>query len=280
MVGSRVVALAGRLNERRDRRTEAVGRRVAPLSNRLLAAVDRPTTLAARLAPELALAACLFRLKGAAAGPAQGARPGAAVMVGMREPDEIGRNLKRYGEIKGQIANLKLGSDLAARLGGTLTVKPERTLAMNQGRRKLRVGFGRTPLSGPLNRGDRLVSSRRLVSSDGEAVQIKAGLTGGPVWHRGVTVVKVGGAERTITHLRRMQLPPTNLYFDRRLSDAETADIITGQVKPRRIDGYAGSISSNENLVQPWARAKTALILTRLHWPTNEPEPENRWQPV
>lgn len=260
-----------------DATSQAVGQRVAPLSNRVLGAVNRPTTLAANLAPALVAAGSLAQARVYTAGPMQGARPGIAVAVGMRDLDTVARNLRTMGQVSKKARQVQIAAGLAAGVAAAAAVKPgteEKTLAQVKKRGKpAEVHFSQTRLTGLLNRGDRLVSGRNVVSSDGSLVQ-----TGrGNLWHRGTTVLKTGQGEQTVTHLRSLALPPASHYFNRSLSDAETAELVTGQAKAHKLPGYIGTIGEMEQLSPGWAQAKRAMILTRAHWPAPSPSPESRW---
>jgi len=256
--------------------SEAVGSRLAPVTTPVLEHLNRPATIAANLAPALIAAAGLTQARLYAAGPGQGARPAVAVAVGLRDFKDVARNLRTIGQVSKKYRQAQIVGGLAAGVVAAAAVRPgraEQTLAPAKPRGQAgEVHFSQSRLTGLLNRGDRLVSGRQVVSSEGRLIQ-----TGrGNLWHRGTTVVKTGQGEQTITHLRSLALPPTSHYFDRPLSAAETAGLVTGQVKAHKLAGYVGSIGEMEQLAPAWAQAKRAMILTRLHWP--EPAPERRWQ--
>ncbi len=276
-------AMTGRVAQAADIVSNAVGGTVAPVSNRVLAAVDRPTTLTAQTAVVTAAAlagvGAMVRVKPfqRVVGPAEGAMPGvlAGVGVALRSPEEIVQNAAKLKQVR-QGLNKIAAVMAASRMAGTLVAdlsrngENERTLTQTRrtfltGERQLTVEFSDSRLTGLLNRGDRLVSSGSVVSSEGEMVTM-----GRQSWHRGTTVVKTPGGERTLTHLRSLALPSNSLYFDRQLADDDVAGVVSGQVKAQRLPGYVGEISAAENLAPAWAQAKRALILTRLHWPTPE----------
>jgi hypothetical protein len=258
-----------------DATTETVGQGVAPVSNRVLGTVNRPTTIAANLAPALVAAACLSQTRVYITGPDQGARPGIAVAVGMKEFKDVARNLSTAGKISKTFRQAQIAGGLAASLVAAASVKSssaEKTLVpVKQRGRPVEVHFSQTRLTGLLNRGDRLVSG--LVSSDGSLIR-----TGrGQLWHRGTTVIKTGQGEQTITHLRSLTVPPASHYFDRPLSEAETAELVTGRARAYQLPGYVGTIDGLEQLVPAWAQTKRTMILTRLHWPAVASGPEARW---
>jgi hypothetical protein len=268
---------ADRATRAADATASAVGQRVAPVSNKILGAVDRPTTIAANLAPALIAAASVTQARVYTTGPSQGARPGVAVAVGMRDFKDVARNLKTIGKVSKKYRQAQIAAGLAAGVVAAVAVKPgstETTLEQVKQRGKpAQVHFSQTRLTGLLNRGDRMLSSRNVVSSEGSLVQ-----TGrGNLWHRGTTVVKTGQGEQTITHLRSLALPPTSHYFNRKLSEAETAEVVTGQAKAHKMPGYVGTVGSMEQLAPSWAQTKRAMILTRLHWPGSSSTPESRW---
>ncbi len=269
--------VADRVTRATDVASAAVGQRVAPLSNRVLGTVNRPTTLAANLAPALVAAASVTQARVYTTGPMQGARPGFAVAVGMRDLGTVARNLRTMGQLSKKARQVQIAAGLAAGVAAAAAVKPgteEKTLEQVKKRGKpAEVHFSQTRLTGLLNRGDRLVSGRNVVSSEGCLVQ-----TGrGNLWHRGTTVLNTGQGEQTVTHLRSLALPPASHYFNRSLSDAETAELVTGQAKAHKLPGYIGTIGEMEQLSPGWAQAKRAMILTRAHWPGAPAAPEARW---
>lgn len=276
-------AMTGRAAQLTDTAANTVGSTVAPLSNRVLAALDRPATLtatgAAMTAAALVGVAAMVRVKTFhhTVGPANGVMPGAMAGVGvaLREPEEILQNAARLSRLK-QALNRVAAVTAASRMAGSLTAdlsktgEGERALAQTRrtflgGDRKLTVEFSGSRLTRLLNRSDRLVNSKSVVSSDGDMVSL-----GRQSWHRGTTVVKTPEGEQTITHLSSLALPTSSFYFNRRLADEEVARLVSGQLKAHRLAGYVGGISPAENLAPAWAQAKRAMILTRLHWPAPE----------
>lgn len=260
-----------------DTIAETVGQRVALVSNRVLAAVNRPATIAANLAPALVVAASVAQGRIYTTGLSQGARPGVAVAIGMRDFGTVARNMKTIAKISKKYRQAQIAAGLAAGVAAAVAVKPgteEKTLEQVKKRGKpAEVHFSQTRLTGLLNRSDRLVSGRNVVSSEGSLVQAGQG----NLWHRGTTVIKTGQGERTVTHLRSLALPPASHYFNRKLSDAETAEVVSGQAQAYKLPGYVGTIGQMEQLAPGWAQTKRAMILTRLHWPSAPPVPEKRW---
>jgi hypothetical protein len=87
-------------------------------------------------------------------------------------------------------------------------------------------------------------------------------------WHLGSTVVRSSAGERAITHLQSMTAPAQHYYFNRALSDQETAGIIAGHdaFSPKMLPGYAGGIGEVEALLPGAARFKRGLIRNHLFW--------------
>ncbi|MCL4298078.1 MAG: hypothetical protein KJ077_20215 [Anaerolineae bacterium] len=90
----------------------------------------------------------------------------------------------------------------------------------------------------------------------------------GKTWHRGVITLQTGQGERTLTHLQSLSLPASHYYFDRPLTDNETAGIITGQrgFEPKHLLGYAGQVTEVDSLCPAWAAVKHSLIGAHLRW--------------
>jgi len=258
-----------------------VGARLAPVSNQVLAAIDRPTVVAAKAVPVLAMVAATTQVQvRTATGPNQMPAIGAAVTF--RNPVDI---LHNTGRVKKATQQIKTGMAVGAVATGTaaaLSLK-EKSRELVQERRsglffksKVKVEFSTSRLTGLLNRMD-LAGSHRLgqnvVSSEGELAS-----AGGKSWHRGTVVFKTPQGKRTMTHLQSMSLPATHYYFDRALSDEETAGIVSGQkgFKPQQMAGYIGEINAMEGLAPTWAQAKRAMIRTRLYFPT---QPDGWAQP-
>jgi hypothetical protein len=277
--GSVIGSIAGQMAQANDTAVEAVGRRVAPVSNRVLPTVDRPATVLANTVPALALLASCTQARWYTVGPTQGARPAVAVAIGLREFGQMRCNLQALGRLKAALRQGRLAGSVAADAAVAAAETPGEPRILTQSQKGflrdkvVEVSLTKSRLIGLLNRGDRLVSSSQVVSSQGDLVRAK----GGPFWHQGTTVVKTGQGEQTITHLRSLTLPSTSYYFNRPLSETETAGLVTGQVKAHKLAGYVGTVSEMENLTPAWAQAKRAMILTRLHWPAEE-APTNPWR--
>jgi hypothetical protein len=266
--------LAGRIGQAADVTALRIGRAIAPASNRVLAAVDRPTTIAANLAPALATAALFTQTRVFATGPNRGTLPAVAVAVRLREPESLARQVKNHGRVVKSLGNAALAATMLADLATAAAKQPggERTLVQTTkrfllGQRSVEIGLTKSRLTGLLNGRDLLIGARHVVSSTGDVVTDP----GGHKWHRGTTVIKTPQGRRTITHVRSLGLPASSYYFDQSLSDAEVAGLVSCQARPQRMAGYVGSIGAVETLAPGWAQAKRAMILTRLHWPTARP---------
>ena len=105
-LSSQAGSVAATVSSTLDNATNRVGQRVAPVSNRVLKTVDRPTTIAANLLPALATAAVYTQVRTAATGPGQGRRPRprrgrlpeqALRTGGTRSPDPCGPAPRRPG---------------------------------------------------------------------------------------------------------------------------------------------------------------------------------------
>jgi hypothetical protein len=239
----------------------------------MLTAVDRPAVTAAKLAPALAMVATTTRFQvRAATGPNQ--MPAIGVAVTFRNPRELLQNAGRVRQVTQKMkSGLAIGAVAASAVAG-LSLK-EKTHALTQERRsglffksKVKVEFSKSRLTGLLNRLDLAGShllGQNIVSSEGELVSAR-----GKAWHRGTVVFKTLSGERTMTHLQSISLPATHYYFDRALTDEETAGIVSGQkgFKPQQMAGYVGEINAMEGLAPAWARTKRAMIRTRLYFPT------------
>jgi hypothetical protein len=265
--------IAGGLARASDAANYSLGPALAPASNRVLAAVDRPAVAAARLAPALAMVAVTTRFQvRTATGPNQMPAIGAAVTL--RQPQELLQNARGVMKTTKKIkTGMAIGAVTASTAAGlSLTGKNKDLVQQRRSglffKSRVKVGFAKSRLTGLLNRLD-LAGSHRLgqnvVSSEGELVTAR-----GKAWHRGAVVFKTPQGERTMTHLQSMSLPATHYYFDRALTDEETAGIVTGQkgFKPHQIAGYVGEVNAMEGLAPAWAQTKHAMIRTRLYFPT------------
>jgi hypothetical protein len=276
--GNAVGLMATRAIQAADTVSNTVGQPIAPISNQVLTTVDRPATILANLTPALVATAASTQMRLYTTGPSYGARPGVAVAVGLRDFGEIARNLQAVKKTMKIVQTISAGSAVGGSLTAILAKKEEeqRTLTQTKrsffwGEHQTEVEFTGSKLTGWLNRQDLLVSPGKIVSSEGEVIHAPKSLV---AWHRGTTVVKMPQGEGTLTHLRTLNLPSSSYYFDRILSDAEVADIVTGQGKPHQMTGYVGQISAMENLAPGWAQTKRAMILTRLHWPSGN---QSKW---
>jgi hypothetical protein len=265
--------MAGGLARASDAVNYSVGAALAPASNRVLAAVDRPAVAAAKLAPALAMAVAATRFQvRTAIGPNQMPAIGAAVTL--RPSQELFRNARGVMKTTKRVkTGMTIGAVAASTVAG-LSLK-EKSRELVQERRSglffksnVKVTFAKSRLTGLLNRLD-LAGSHRLgqnvVSSEGDLVTAQ-----GKAWHRGAIVFKTPQGERTMTHLQSMTLPATHYYFDRALTDEEIAGIVSDQkgFKPPQMAGYIGEVNAMEGLAPAWAQTKHAMIRTRLYFPT------------
>ncbi len=297
--GNATGALVARATEVTDAATNLKGRVVAPVSNRVLAAIDRPTTAAAKVAPYAigtALAASsVLRVQASSRGLRQGSLPVAAVAVGVRDPEDL---VNRARSTQKAIKDIKktilpaltaatvianIATDLSEEEGEKRTITQTKKLLIG-GKQTLNVGFGKTKLSGVLNSRDRLVSKSNVVSSQGDLIRLSLNTNTGKddvnltTWHRGQTVVNTSAGKQTITHLQSMTVPSTSHYFNRTVSDEEAASIMSNQVKPHKLPGHVGTIAPTEKLAATWGNTKRSMILTRLHWPNETESPAAAWQ--
>jgi hypothetical protein len=274
-LSSQAGSVAAGISSTLDNATSQVGQRVAPVSNRVLKTVDRPTTIAANLLPALATAAVYTQVRTAATGPGQGRRPGAAIAVGLRSSHDIAARRKNLNRIKQGVGAAAIVGSVAASVAADVSAKDEGKRKLTQrrqrflwGKQKVDVTFSKSGLTNLLNRRQTLVSGKQIVSSEGDMVR-----HGASTWHRGTSVVNLPAGKRTITHLQQLGLPATNHYFERTLSDEEVAGVVSGQSPAHKMSGYVGTIGRMEQLAPSWAQAKRAMILTRLHWPTGQKGP-------
>lgn len=276
--GSVAGVIAGNVTRASDTVTGAIGKTVAPTSNRVLKAIDRPTTVAANLLPALAGAAAVTQVRVATTGPGQGRRPAVAVAVAMRDLPDMAGKLRARQKVQRGLGVAALAGGVLAATAAELTEQPQGKRKLTQSRKTFLVGeqqvevtFAKSKLTGWLNKRNALVSAGNVVSSQGDLVHYGQG-----VWHRGTTVVKLPEGRRTITQVQKLGLPPTSHYFEQALSDEAVASLVSGQSKPHKMTGYVGTIGAMENLAPGWAQVKRAMILTRLHWPNGE-KPAAQW---
>lgn len=125
------------------------------------------------------------------------------------------------------------------------------------------VALWKSGLTNALNRRDVIGSPQNVISSDG--VMFKPG-KGNPTWHRGTTVVKTAGGERTVTHLQSLSLPGTHYYFNQAVSDEHSVGLATGKIKPEAAPGYVGQVRPVDMLCAGWASTKHALLKASLQY--------------
>ncbi len=280
-----------------------VQRRVAPVSNAMLNAVDRPAVAAAKWAPTVAAAVAgtlmyaqfqvQVRSHGGRINNKGGASsitpPVAAIGVGIlpRLPGDPVKDKARKvaDEVKKTTKRVKTVAGVTALAGAVAVELAAQNAKDKQGQRTLQlkkkgkavglVSFSKSKkLTSFLNKTTLLGSHRlgqNVVSSDGDVVR-----SGSTAWHRGTATVKTPTGQRTLTQVQSLKLPAQRFYFDRKLSDQEVAGIVSGQEKVHRMKGYAGEISSMESLAPGWAATKKAMIVTRLYHPPSQPA----WQKV
>jgi hypothetical protein len=261
-----------RLAAAADTVNNQVTRRVAPVSNAVLQTVDRPAVMAAQSIPYVAGALAVLRLRGYLV-TGQGSSPVAALAVAPRSMAEILKNRRTIGRIKQGVAVAGAVSSMAGSvaIAATAEKSDSRTLELKRGDKVVAsVAFQKSPrLSQVLNRLD-LVGSHRLgqnvVRSEGDVVRAGRG-----AWHRGTSVVKTPGGERTITHVQSLSLPAQHYYFDRPPSDEQVAGVVSGREKAHQLPGYRGEVHRLESLVPSWGVAKKAMIMTRLYHPSPPP---------
>jgi hypothetical protein len=203
--------------------------------------------------------------KTARAGLKTGTRAGtiaAGVTPAVRTARKVAKTVDRVSSAAGNIVGAK-----SATAGAGEVMQEKRTLFFFKS--KTPVSLWKSSLTGALNRQDVVGTSRftgkNVVSSDG--VMFK---TDGKTWHRGTTVVKTGQGEKTMTHLRSLNIPNNHYYFNRPVSDKDAVGIAAGQTRPEKVTGFAGQVSATEGLCPGWAGTKHALIKTQLHWATDD----------
>lgn len=252
--GNVVGATSGALTKLIDLYDQNVISFAAPVSNAVLATVDRPSVAAAKALPFIAAATARLRfgvggsivlqasnlpdqvrgtkLVPPTSGSDKGATRVEAMPVGFvgamwRTGAETKRNVKDIGTVANVLSAVDFarGALMDINLAGQTT--NTRTLTLEQGGTPVaHVGFSKAPkLTAFLNKTDLIGSHRQgkdVVSSQGDAISHK-----GRNWHRGTMVIKTPGGERTLTHLQSISAPSHHFYFDRAISDQETAEIVT-----------------------------------------------------
>ena len=109
-----------------------------------------------------------------------------------------------------------------------------------------------------LNRPDHIMPAKNIIAEKSAMLKIN-----GISWHRGtITFRTPGGQKRTMTHIQSLSFPAQHYYFNRPLSDKETAGLLTGQsgYRPEKMKGYLGQVSDIESLSPGWAHAKHQLL--------------------
>jgi hypothetical protein len=140
-------------------------------------------------------------------------------------------------------------------------------------KRKIAVTCWQSGMTPVLNRMDTAGFKKEdVVSSKGISMSFK-----GTTWHRGISMVKTPGGNRTITHLQSLTFPAKHYYFDRPLSPKETVGIVSGQsgYYPTSMNGFIGQIGEGEQLAIPWSQAKSQLIRSRILHPPQGTEPNS-----
>ncbi len=270
-LGSKLGYTAGAMLATAHRLEMGLGQATAPLSNRLLQAVDRPAVLAARAAPALAVAAATVVVRAyLLTGPGRPPLVGAAATL--RPPEEMARNrrlLQQAGRVVKTtgLVSAVAGSALAA---GTRTGDKREVSQVRQSfifKRRVKAEIWPSSATPWLNRLDQRGAHRfgqAVQSSQGDMIKV-----GAATWHRGTSVVQTAAGQRTISHLQSLKLPATHYYFDRPLSDEAAVGLISGHkdYRPHKLPGYVGRVDAAESLCPTWARAKQAMITSRLYWP-------------
>ena len=286
-IGNALAAQVGNLLLAHDK---VVGKVAAPVSNKIQGLVDRPTATVARIAPyvvpAVAMAVSIHTAQVRIKQPDMSGNPEAESVIDPNMPAievTIGprpliQALGNVGTMAGvflkrnQLALLAQVPKASKFVGQTIASQTRTgdirrvTGRDKKGMTKVAVDFYASSLTPAFNSLDHMLG-REIVSNDGEIVQ-----TGKIAWHRGTSVIKMPGGERTITHLQSLSLPGTHYYFDRALTDEEVVEVVTGQTgrSPHALPGYVGQVSENEGLAPAWACSKHALIKTRLYWPPEQ----------
>ncbi len=257
------------------------------LAARLDTAIDAGGRL---MAPTAALAAGAFKLAeapetkkiaGVAGGVAAGymlikdkpagirRATGQVVLGGLRTAAALVPQVQTAMKV---IKKVECASSLVGDLAGYVSRQEDVSQVMQEKRTllffksKTPVTLWKSSLTGLINRQDVIGTSRfsgkNIASSEGVMFR-----TGGKTWHRGTTVVKMPGGQRTITHLQGLSLPSSHYYFDRPVSDEQAVGVASGKIGPGSVPGYVGQVSSTEGLCTGWAQAKHSLLKARLYWP-------------
>jgi len=166
----------------------------------------------------------------------------------------------RLGKLAGQAtaAAINPAADLSRQSLSSAVVQKKRVLLFFN--KKTSVQVWNSSAGKLLNRADRPVPGQNILAEKSAMLKIN-----GVSWHRGtVTFRTPDGKKRTLTHLQSLNLPAQHYYFNRPLSDKETAGLLTRQpgFRPEGMNGYLGQVSPTESLSPGWAEAKHGLIKT------------------
>ena len=274
--GSQAANMAGNVLDRvatlADKVTNQVGQTQAGVTTPILRAIDRPTTLAAKAAPAVAMLAGLVTAR--VAFNTRGPQPVLAVGVTWRDQPALDpeQRLKRAAGRVALSAGGAVGATVVAHQG--MTGQPKQFQDSRTGK-KVRIGPAKPRLVKAMTYGDRLVTGRNVIDQRGKIVRGDQGN-----YFAGTTTVKTSAGKQTITHVRKMGLPAESYYFNRALKNGELAALAAGQSQAHKMKGYAGTVSAEENLVPLWSAQKRGMILTALHWPNRgmAPPPGSTWQ--
>jgi len=186
--------------------------------------------------------------------------PRGAAIVALSAAGLSPMKVARLGRLAGQAtaAAINPAADLSRQSLSSAVVQKKRVLLFFN--KKTSVQVWNSAAGKLLNRADRLVPAKNILTEKSAMLKIN-----GISWHRGtVTFRAPDGKKRTLTHLQSLNLPAQHYYFNRPLSDKETAGLLTRQpgFRPERMNGYLGQVSATESLSPGWAEAKHGLIKT------------------
>jgi hypothetical protein len=194
-----------------------------------------------------------------------GVKAGQLALKAMPATRAVGRAVKTADRISSAAGNI-IGAKSATAEAGEVMQEKRKLLFFKS---KTPVTLWQSNLTGALNRqdvpGTGRFTGQNVASSEG--VMFK---TEGKTWHRGTTVVKTGQGERTMTHLRSMNVPANHYYFNRSISDEAAVGVASGQTKPQDVPGFAGQVSATENLCPALASTKQALIKAQVYYGKEE----------
>ena len=84
---------------------------------------------------------------------------------------------------------------------------------------------------------------------------------GGQTWSALVTEHQVTpDTQKTLMSVKQIGFPSRGHYFDRRIDERDVADVVLGDRDPETIAGYLGSTNEVDAVVEPFGRAKKALM--------------------